>query len=288
MISGFTFVKNAIDLDYPIREAILSILPLCDEVVVAVGQSSDETLAHIEDIGSPKIRIINTVWDESLREGGHVLAVETDKALAALHPDTRWAIYIQGDEVLHEDGHADIKEMMHHYQEDEQVEALLLRYHHFYGSYDYIAASRDWYRREIRILKPHKGLSSYKDAQGFRINDRKIRVKLCDAYMHHYGWVKHPETQQNKQRSFNKLWHTDDYVSMKVGDEALFDYSSIDSLELFTGRHPMVMQERVDKMNWRFSFDPSQKRLSMKKRLLSFIEKQTGYRIGEYRNYKMV
>jgi hypothetical protein len=42
-VSGFTFIRNAIKYDYPIVEAIQSILPLCDEVVVAVGNSEDET-----------------------------------------------------------------------------------------------------------------------------------------------------------------------------------------------------------------------------------------------------
>ncbi|MBM3912615.1 MAG: glycosyltransferase family 2 protein, partial [Sphingomonadales bacterium] len=43
-VSGFTFIRNAVLLDYPILEAIRSILPLCDEIVVAVGKSEDETL----------------------------------------------------------------------------------------------------------------------------------------------------------------------------------------------------------------------------------------------------
>lgn len=49
-VSGFTFVKNAILYDYPIVEAISSILPLCDEVVVAVGKSDDNTLDLIRSI----------------------------------------------------------------------------------------------------------------------------------------------------------------------------------------------------------------------------------------------
>ena len=108
-VSGFTFIRNAILYDYPIVEAIRSILPLCDEVVVAVGKSGDKTLELIQSIGDPKIRIIESVWDDSLREGGRVLAVETDKAFAAIVPDSDWAFYIQGDEVIHEKYHAPIR-----------------------------------------------------------------------------------------------------------------------------------------------------------------------------------
>ncbi len=69
-VSGFTIVRNAIKYDYPVKEAILSILPLCDEVIVAVGKSEDNTLELIKSIPSEKIKIIETVWDDTLREGG--------------------------------------------------------------------------------------------------------------------------------------------------------------------------------------------------------------------------
>lgn len=49
-VAGFTFIRNAVQFDYPVIEAITSVLPLCDEFVVAVGQSDDDTLALIEGI----------------------------------------------------------------------------------------------------------------------------------------------------------------------------------------------------------------------------------------------
>ena len=79
-ITGFTFIKDALTYDYPIVEAIESILPMCTHFVVAVGKSSDQTLALIKSIASPKIKIIETIWDETLKENGEVLAKETDKA----------------------------------------------------------------------------------------------------------------------------------------------------------------------------------------------------------------
>ena len=143
-VSGFTFIRNGIKLDYPIEEAIRSILPLCDEVVVAVGNSEDDTLNLIQNI-DPKVRIIETVWDDSLREGGAVLAVETDKALRAISKDSDWAIYIQGDEVMHEDYYDNIRSDMNQYATDDDVDGLLFNYRHFYGSYDYIGDAIQWY-----------------------------------------------------------------------------------------------------------------------------------------------
>ena len=73
-IVGFTIIKNALLNDYPIVEAIRSVLPVVDEMVVSVGQSEDDTLGLIRAIDSDKIRIVESTWDMSLREGGKVLA----------------------------------------------------------------------------------------------------------------------------------------------------------------------------------------------------------------------
>lgn len=287
-ISGFTFIRNAIKYDYPIVEAINSILPICDEVIVAVGQSEDNTRKLIEDIGSSKIKIIETIWDDTLREGGKVLAVETDKAFDAISDDSDWAIYIQGDEVLHEKYLPVIKVGMLKWKDNKQVEGLLLNYLHFYGSYDFIGDSRRWYRREVRIIRNDKSIRSYRDAQGFRKSDRPLNVKSVNAEMYHYGWVKPPEAQQAKQQSFNKLWHTDEWVEKKIPKVSSFDYSQIDSLSLFKGSHPEVMKNRIKALNWKFDFDPSKKQLPLKSRILHTIELLTGWRPGEYRNYKII
>lgn len=284
-VTGFTFIRNAITYDYPIQEAILSVLPLCDEFVVAVGQSQDATLALIEKINSSKIRIIETVWNDSLREGGQVLALETNKAFAAISENSDWAFYIQGDEVVHERDHAEIYQQMDQWKDDDQVDGLLFKYLHFYGSYDYIGTSSKWYPNEIRIIKNNKNFYSYRDAQGFRKNsNEKLSVKAIDAYVHHYGWVKTPETMQRKQEDFNKLWHDDQWVNQHVVKAKEFDYSGIDRLERFVHTHPKVMQERIRHQNWQFDYDLSHNSISWKE----WAKHQLKDRLGLdffYKNY---
>ena len=288
-VVGFTFIRNAVKYDYPAIESINSLLPLCDEVIVAVGNSEDETLALVQSLNSPKIRIIETTWDDSLREGGRVLAVETDKALAAVPTDADWAIYLQADEVLHEADYPAIRAGMKRWQNDKSVGGLLLSYRHFYGSYDYVGDSYRWYRREIRIVRPGIRVYSYRDAQGFRKADnQKLRVKLLAATVHHYGWVKAPAAMQRKQETFNKLWHSDDWVAQNVVPAAEFDYSQVDSLQRFTGTHPAVMTARIRQQNWRYDHDMARNRYRLKDRLKHWLEQAIGYRLGEYRNYKLV
>jgi hypothetical protein len=288
-VSGFTFVRNAIRYDYPVVEAIKSILPICDEVVVAVGNSEDDTLGLIRSIDSPKIRIIETIWDDSLREGGRVLAEETNKAFAAISPDADWAFYIQGDEVVHEQYLPAIKKAMEQYKDDAKVDGLLFNYKHFYGSYDFVGESTRWYRREVRVVRNRKDIFSYHDAQGFRKGENvKLNVKLIEAFVYHYGWVKDPRAMQDKQKSFNRLYHTDEWVEKNIATADEFDYSGVDALGLFKGTHPAVMQDRINRINWKFDYDLSYRRFSLKDRIRLFVESISGYRLWEYRNYKII
>lgn len=287
-ICGFTIVRNALKYDYPVVESIKSILPVVDEYVVAVGKSEDATLELIRGIGSPKIRIVETVWDDSLRKGGAVLASETNKAFDAIGEKADWCFYLQGDEVVHEMYHQNILDACSTYRDDKQVEGLLFGYTHFYGSYDYVGDSRTWYRKEIRIIRNDKSIRSYRDAQGFRKNNEKLQVKPVDAMIYHYGWVKDPRFQQAKQESFQKLWHDDAWVKANVAEANDYDYTIIDSLDRFTGTHPAVMDERLKRMNWTFNWDVKRKRFKLKDRLLYWFEKLTGVRLFEYKNYNVI
>lgn len=288
-ISGFTFVRNAVQYDYPVVEAINSILPLCDEFVVAVGNSSDSTRELIQSIQSSKIKIIDTIWDDDLREGGQTFAIETNKAFQAISPESDWAFYIQADEVVHEKYHDTIRDAMKKYKNDLKVEGLIFNYTHFYGSYDYVADAYRWYRREVRIIRNDKRITSYKDAQGFRkYPNIKLNAKLIDAWIYHYGWVRDPRAMQGKRRSFNHYYFDDNWIEKNVGSAEKFDYTGIDSLKPFKGTHPKVIQPRIDAMNWKFDHDISKNNLSLKDRFKKLVEQLTGWRIGEFRNYKII
>ena len=244
----------------------------------------------IRNIGSEKIRIIETEWETGLREGGRSFALETDKAYSAISADTDWAFYIQGDECVHEKYLPVIKQSMKDHLSDENVEGLLFKYLHFYGSYDFTASSRRWYRNEIRVLRYRTGVSSYRDAQGFRRDSRKIKVKPVEAFIYHYGWVKPPKGLTNKVVNFNQFYHNDDWLEKNIPKGTDFDYGNADRLIKFVGTHPSVMQKRIDALNWKFNFDPVElkKKMSPRRRMLQKLEDWTGWRLGEYKNYRLI
>ncbi|RYF89293.1 MAG: glycosyltransferase family 2 protein [Chitinophagaceae bacterium] len=287
-VSGCTFVKNAEKYGYPVVESIQSILPLVDEMIVCVGDSDDATNEMIENIGSSKIKLVHSVWDKNLTKDGKVLAVETNKALDAVDAKSDWLFYIQADEVVHEKYHVAIKDAMEKYLGNKKVEGLLFRYRHFFGSYKFIGDGRKWYSKEIRIIRNDKNIRSYRDAQGFRWSDnRKLNVKLIDAYIFHYGWVKHPLTMFKKWAAIGKLWSDDNREERTSGKE--YDYSGVDSVSLYKDTHPAVMQSLVESEDWVTDVDVNKKNFkNFKHRFLYFIEQKFGWKPFEYSNYKRI
>ena len=290
-ISGFTIVRNAVKCDYPIVEAIASILPVVDEMIVLVGNCEDGTEELIRSIPSDKLRIHHSIWDERLNKGGEVLAQETDKAFQLISPDSDWAFYIQADEVVHEKYHEIIRKTAALYKEDKRVDGLLFNYLHFYGTYDYVADSRKWYHKEVRIIRNDKSIHAYRDAQGFRRGVKKINVQPLDAWIYHYGWVKNPQTMKEKlQRVQQELWFDSIHKPTNVASVAgeIFDFNKFDSLAPFTGDHPSVMKKRIQEKNWTIDLDISKKKFSLKEKLLYWYEKKTGRRLFDFRNYKII
>ncbi|MCX7606883.1 MAG: glycosyltransferase family 2 protein [Bacteroidia bacterium] len=284
-VIGFMILRNGVKMDYPFQEAIRSALPICTQFHIAVGQSEDETKERLYALQDSRLVIHDSEWDLTLRRGGAVLAEETNKLLSYL-PEADWFLYLQADEVLHEEDYKPLEEAMYRWKENPRVEGLVFDYLHFYGSYRWVGASRKWYRREVRAIKPLPDIHAYRDAQGFRRNGRKLRVKSANARIFHYGWVRPPERQREKLSQLHRYWHEDSWVEKTLPEK--FVYDGNDLLAPFTGTHPAVMKERIATETWEFSYDPVRVQLPLRTRLLHWIEEKTGWRPGEFRNYRLI
>jgi hypothetical protein len=281
-------VKNGVKFDYPFVEAVKSILPICDHFIVAIGDCSDGTRQLVESIGSPKIEILDTIWDPSLKQRGRVLASETNKAFDAISEEYDWCFYIQGDEVIHEKYLPEILSSMERDLNNKGVDGLIFNYLHFYGTYDYVADSRRWYRSEIRIVRNNKLIRSWNDAQGFRWKDaRKLTGRFVDASVYHYGWVRPPRKMKEKVEESKKYWSIESkHIKSinQVSDE--YDYSeTIDSLVRFKGTHPAVMENRLAQLNWHPEISEKRKKFTPKYFVLYWFEKLFNYRPFENKHF---
>jgi len=288
-IVGFTMVRNAQLLDYPIVECICSMLPICSQVVVNVCESEDDTLQMVTSIAHPKVKIINGPWEEEMRQGGKLLARETNRALAECDGD--WGLYLQADEVLHEDDLPIIESKALIHLHNKNIEGLLFDFTHFFGGYGYYQRSREWYRREVRVVRLGVGVSSYGDAQGFRLRGKKLRVAGSGGRVFHYGWVRKSEVMGKKYEELDKLYHDDRWLANTHPHHYhAFDYGRPDNLAVFSGTHPQVMAKRIAKTpKWLGRGETRHKHDRLWVRSLSWLERNVlGWRLGEYRNYELI
>jgi hypothetical protein len=276
MVSGFAIVRNAVTLDYPIIPAIRSILALCDEVVVNVGRSEDGTRDVIAGLGDARVRILDAQWDVS--RGSDVLSLETNRAMAACRG--RWGVCIQADEVLHEDGVARLAAAMRAAEGDARVEGLLVDYVHFYGDVDTVATNRHWYRREVRVVRLDRDVRSWGDAQGFRVGSagRRVGARATGARMFHYGWARPPASARRKQRAMQEIF--------RGRGERPLEWTPL--LRRFAGTHPRAAAEWVAARRATGSAPWPRRRLrpgDLRYYVSDWIERLTGARVFEYRNY---
>ena len=285
-ISGFTLVRNAIRLDFPVEASIRSLLALCDEVVVNVGASDDGTLDLIRGIGDPRVRILETEWN--LADRDRVLRDETLRAMRACRHT--WGMYIQADEVLHEDGVRALRAVADEADEDLRVEGLLVRYHHLFGDPDTEAVNRRWYRREVRMIRldARHGIRPFRDAQGFRVgpDERKIRARIADAEMFHYGYTRSAAALRGRKEIDRVLYP---WMKEPAAGQPLLEW--FPGLRPFTGRHPAAARAWVASHARdpdRIVSVPRFKLEHLRFYASDLIERSTGRRLFEFRNYSIV
>lgn len=250
-VSGFSICRNAVKFDYPIVEAIRSALPVVDEFVVNVGQSNDGTVELIRSIGSEKVRIVESEWDDSMKKDGLLFSHETNKALARCSGD--WALYLQADEVLHEQDYEPLVRNFRDHVSNPSVLGFTFRYLHFYG--DYRSCNPWFYHRAVRAIRNDGQVESCGDAVGFWLKAdqgylqsvHRERVRPSGATMYHYGWVKPSRVLLEKFRYQVARHHGDqpgkEQAALLAKDA--YDFDEYDIMKTFSGTHPAVMTERV-------------------------------------------
>lgn len=274
-ISGFTFIRNGTMLGFPFVESIRSLLPLVDEFVVAVGRSDDDTLARVRAIDSPKIKIIETVWNDRMGDRGFVYAQQKMIAQYACTGD--WVFYLEGDEIVHEAELDRIRASVERHHPNPEVEALVFDYLHFYGTPDWISISPGWYRRECRMIR--NTIRTYApDGQYWLVmqqhkRPRNPRGALAQAHIHHYGWVRRAEHMQAKLDQVARYWSGSVVPTINYAN---FDPKAVAP---FTGTHPALMAHWLaTEAEQSITFNPDYKltRKERKYRLSMALEKLTG------------
>lgn len=239
-VSGFTIVKNAIKLGYPVIESINSILPICDEFIVNVGDSEDGTLDLIRTIKNPKIKIIETKWDLSQKH--KVLSEQTNIALKECKGD--WAFYLQTDEVVHEADLPRILRCMQEVLDHAEIDALRFKWLHFYGSHFRYRIDQGWYQKQDRIIRNNGKIQSFGDAFAFERKDGKpLRTRNTDCFIYHYGWVYSSQQMAIRRINSGEIWQDDRSAEKRTGQ---YEFGDLNRFPVYFGTHPKVMKDIVE------------------------------------------
>jgi len=237
-VSGFTIVRNGIKYFYPFREAILSILPICDELIVNVGNSEDNTLEVIKSIDSNKIKILNRTWDMSLRDGGKVLSIESNAALVKCSGD--WCFYIQADEVLHEDNIHEIKAAMQIAEREGYTGIECGFYHHmiYPWLYQYI---------EPRVILMRTNCFSWKSSPSVHETPNlKGKIFHTGIKYHHYGYCRGQEEVFKRWKLYMEIDNNPHWYDGYDPNNIITD--RLEVCQNLKGTHPKVVQETLERM----------------------------------------
>jgi len=283
-VSAFTFIKNGQLLGYPFIQSIKSILPIVDEFIINVGLGEDNTLDEIKKINDPKIRIIQSHWNDNMKDRGFVYGQQ--KMVAQYNCTGDWAFYIEGDEIYHENDLDRIYMSMKEHLNNSNVEALIVDFYHFYGNGNSYLDSPGWYRAEARIIK--NSLRTYAPDGLFWLvldsnkNGRYPRAMHTGAKCYHYGWVRSENQMNLKSEKVQKYWG---------GNAKKIDYSKMDQsiIREFKGTHPKIIQNWLPNDIELFKVDPSYKLTNKQKkhRIMIFFENLFGLELSK-KHFKLV
>lgn len=218
-ICGITMVKNAVKYDYCIKEAIESMLPVCDHVICVYVESEDGTLEILNSIDSNKLQIIElpeSEWD--VIQGKERLSYITNIGIQSADKlGFTYVLYVQADEVLSEKSYDSIKKAVNDNQEAYMCRRINL-WKSPYLELDVPINRLPCSNYVIRLAKVRYRAVDDAESIGAHCNfDYAEQIKIW-----HMGFVRKKEVMKSK------------IINMQVGVFSMGDYDrKLDMAEVF-------------------------------------------------------
>lgn len=261
-ISGFTVARNVVRLGYPASQSIRSAREMCDEYVLSYDPWSDDgTEEWAKQIGGElDLKLVENKWE--VMETGQmwydkerdINEIARQTAFAASQCSHEWNLYVQLDEGLHEDDHAQLVEFASRVPED--VTGIDFLRVCFYGNLHTIRA--DWSVPCTRMVR--KGTHNYL-VPGGGMSSAPVtgRHEQTSVWMWHYVRMGDPMTIARRVRNLDTFYH--DPATLTPEDELQpYDFkprefdntSTVESekprevegdLRIYHGTHPLPFAE---------------------------------------------
>lgn len=243
-LGGNICIRNGFDLDYCWREAIQSLVNVCDVVSVSDGESTDGTQEAIREWMKYEPKIVLNVYPWPNPKGNPDWYVDwLDYNRNHLQAD--WQFQLDADEILHENSYDEIRRFIDGPQDRTGV---VTRFNFWKDGQHLIPDGFCCSKRPIR-LSPQKLFlaSDGYDQRGERAAALGTATKI---EIGHYGFIRKPEQFFKKERLLQGMYFDSYDPRLEKAETFQGNWMAMegvtgweDKLDPFTGTHPAIIHE---------------------------------------------
>jgi len=261
-LTGHLIIRNGNYYDYCWKQAVASIIDVCDEFVILEAYSDkDNTYEECLALGekyAPKLRVIRGEWEGNEPKGYEFrrLARLTNQCIE--NCNTRWNWQVQGDESYHEYGMEAVRRVVEGKTRfGDKPKAAMFRFTHLVGNpwtqFPFV------YQASVRMAQTFSTWRSDNDGWRMHYSDPEDNYVIHMEYpmCFHYGKLGHPFKKLMKERDFQELFQAEGFPDPRVLEMAKkgngIDYAYLfeDTMKKglfmpFEGAHPAVMTDWLD------------------------------------------
>lgn len=200
-ISGFTIARNAVRYNYPFRECLAAMRPLCDELLLAYDPTPDDGTDELAKQLAEELdlKLFVSKWNMDNFKGGTELGIQTDIAMEQCKYE--WNLYVQLDEAFHEDDVEKIKSFPEDLPGD--VTGIDFTRAYFFGNLHTIR--KDWSVPITRLTR--KGTHVYSDFDGMNCKPLTGRHIDSGVWMFHYSRIGEADEISKRVRNLDGFYH---------------------------------------------------------------------------------
>lgn len=251
-LGGSMFIRNAIQFDYCVVEALDSLCAVCDEAVILDCNSTDGTLDLLSDLQKrqPKLKVI-TGGNWECSEKFDRLRILADVAKSYLTTD--WHFMLQADEVIHEASFRTIRKAIEH----PTHRAYMIRRCNLWGDlnhylrYDLPQEHKPVSDEVIRLATID--CTAYGDAEVLQCNPDFMGREVDNIVIYHYGFVRRDANMIDKTLSMQSwFWGAESkpdqkVVEMSKKDNPRFEWETLKTREMLS---PLPMPHPIFARKW--------------------------------------
>lgn len=241
-LGGNVCIRNGFALDYCWREAVKSLLPICDEVVICDIESTDGTREWIDAWAAkePKINVVSHPWTDPVRDNQWWPEIVN---YARQHLKTDWFIQLDADEILFEEDYELVKDAAKN-----QRVCYCRRLNFWSDPQHLIPEGVCCGSKVLRIAGTKMPIPS--DYPYEPANETCARAVESQIRIGHYGFLRHRAQFFTKAKVVHKIWSGELDPRLASAENFKGKWSTMpgvtgweDRLVAYSGTHPKIIHD---------------------------------------------